>query len=427
MADASRRAEPTVNRPADGPRMSEPSESEAWAILLSADGLGPAGFAALLAAFGSGRGVLDAAGRSGGAARLARIVAEVEGRASFAPDVGRAIVAAAAARAGHLADLRASGLSIVTLDDPAYPARLRAIELPPPVLLVRGSTAAFGEARAVAIVGTRRPTEHGRLLAARIAGAVSRAGAAVISGLAVGIDGAAHAAALAEHGRTVAVLGSGHERLFPRAHATLASSIVGADGAVISEFWPRMPPSRHTFPRRNRLISALGDATIVVEAGIRSGALITATCALEQGRGLFIVPGGLDEPRSAGCLAWLREFPGEARIVANIPGLIEDLGLLVDDSGAANGTARTGSNGRPRRPSLAAELIEIGPTAGAVGRALVAGDGSLDELVDSTGLEPATVLGAITLLELRGLATSTYGRYRAAGRLASAPREDPAA
>lgn len=405
----------------------EPSESEAWAILLSADGLGPAGFAALLTAFGSGRGILDGAGRSGAAGRLARIVAEVEGRAPLAPDIGRAIVATAAAQAEHLAVLRASGLSIVTLDDPVYPARLRAIELPPPVLLVRGSAGSLGAARAVAIVGTRRPTEHGRLLAARIAGAISRAGAAVISGLAVGIDGAAHSAALAERGPTVAVLGSGHERLFPRAHATLATSIVGAGGAVISEFGPRMPPSRHTFPRRNRLISALADATIVVEAGIRSGALITAKCALEQGRHLFLVPGGLDEPRSAGCLSWLREFPGEARIVAHIPGLIEDLGLLSDESTASDGMARTDRNGRLRRPSLAAELIEIGPTAGAVGRALVAGDGSLDDLVASTGLEPATVLGAITLLELRGLATSTYGRYRAAGRLASAPRQDPAA
>ncbi|MDQ3128992.1 MAG: DNA-processing protein DprA, partial [Chloroflexota bacterium] len=341
-------------------------------------------------------------------------------------DIGRAIVTTAAARAEHLAVLRASGLSIVTLDDPAFPARLRAIELPPPVLLVRGSSASIGAARTVAIVGTRRPTERGRLLAARIAGAVSRAGAAVISGLAIGIDGAAHAAAVAEGGPTVAVLGSGHERLFPRAHAALAASIVAADGAVISEFWLRMPPSRHTFPRRNRLISALADATIVVEAGIRSGALITAKCALEQGRDLFIVPGGLDEPRSAGCLAWLREFPGEARVVASIPSLIEDLGLFAAESSASNGTAGTDRTGPPRRPSLAAELIEVGPTAGAVGRALVAGDGSLDELVDSTGLEPATVLGAITLLELRGLATSTYGRYRASGRLASASREGPA-
>ncbi|HUQ78810.1 MAG TPA: DNA-processing protein DprA [Patescibacteria group bacterium] len=425
MGDAPAPAKRLAGDPTGQGQSSEPSEPEAWAILLAADGLGPAGFAALLAAFGSGRGVLEAAGRPGASGRLARIVAEVEGRAPFAQETGRALVATAAARADHLSVLRASGLAVVTLDDPAYPVRLRAIELPPPVLFVRGSTASLGAGPAVAIVGTRRPTERGRLLAARIAGAVSRAGAAVISGLAVGIDGAAHAAALAEGGPTVAVLGSGHERLFPRAHATLGASIVRAGGALISEFWPRMPPSRHTFPRRNRLISALADATVVVEAGIRSGALITATCALEQGRDLFIVPGGLDEPRSAGCLAWLREFPGAARIVASIPSLIEDLGLLAEDSTGSSGTARTAGGGRSRRPSLAAELIELGPTAGSVGRALVAGDGTLDELVGSTGLEPATVLGTITLLELRGLATSTYGRYRAAGRLASAPRRGP--
>jgi DNA processing protein len=417
---------PQVPPGSPGPVPTEPTEPEAWAILLSANGLGPAGFGALLAAFGSGGGILDAATRPGAATRFARIAAEAEGRGAFGSEVGRAIVATAAARADHLADLRASGLTIVTLDDPAYPPRLRSIEVPPPVLLVRGAPASMASARTVAIVGTRRPTERGRLLAARIAGAVSRAGATVISGLAVGIDGAAHAATVAEAGLTVAVLGSGHERLFPRAHVNLASNIVAGGGAVISEFWPRMPPSKHTFPRRNRLISALADATIVVEAGVKSGALITAKCALEQGRDLFIVPGGLDEPRSAGCLEWLRDYVGEARIVAHIAGLIADLGLLADDA-VADPRSTVGATDGPRRPSLAAELIELGPTAGAVGRALVAGRGSLDELVAETGFEPATVLGAITLLELRGLATTTYGRYRAAGRLASAPRDGPVA
>ncbi|MEA2519753.1 MAG: processing protein, partial [Chloroflexota bacterium] len=296
------------------PRADEPSERESWAILLSVPGLGPAGFGALLAAFGSGAGILEASARTGAASRFARIAAEAEGRAAFGTDVGRSIVTTAAARLEHVADLRASGLVVVTLDDPGYPARLRSIEMPPPVLLVSGSPGSLAAHRTVAIVGTRRPTERGRLLAARIAGAVSRAGATVVSGLAVGIDGAAHAATLAEGGLTVAVLGSGHERLFPRAHVGLSTKIAAAGGAVISEFWPRIPPSKHTFPRRNRVISALSDATIVVEAGVRSGALITAKFALEQGRDLFVVPGGLDEPRSAGCLAWLREYPGEARI-----------------------------------------------------------------------------------------------------------------
>lgn len=402
----------------------DPTEHEAWAVLLSAHGLGPAGFGALLATYGEGRVILAAASRPGAAARFARIAAEAEGQTAFREPVGAAIVAVAAELPERLAVLRASGLTIVTLDDAAYPARLRAIDRPPPVLLVDGAPAALAADRAIAIVGTRRPTEPGRLVAARIAGALAKAGAAVISGLAVGIDGAAHGAALAEGGLTVALLGSGHQRLFPTAHRDLARSIVASGGAVVSELWPEQPASADTFPQRNRLISGLADATIVVEAGSRSGALITARRALEQGRDLFIVPGPIDEPRSAGCLAWLREFPGEARIVATVPDLLADLGLVEDPEAvgtpARPDRARRSGSPRARRPSVGAELIELGETATTIGRALVSGHGSLDELVAATGHAPATVLGALTLLEMRGLVTTTYGRYRAAGRLAAA-------
>ncbi|HEX2753985.1 MAG TPA: DNA-processing protein DprA [Candidatus Limnocylindrales bacterium] len=405
-----------------------PDEREAWAVLLSVHGLGPAGFGALLAAYGSGRAILAAASLRGAAPRFARIAADGDGRPAFREPVGDGIVAAAAALDDRLAVLRASLLRIVTLDDAAYPPRLRAIDLPPPVLLVRGEPATLSSAHAIAIVGTRRPTERGRLIAARIAGALAKAGAVVVSGLAVGIDGAAHAAVEAEGRPTVAVLGSGHGRLYPRAHQRLATGIVGAGGAVVSELWPDQPPSAHTFPQRNRVISGLADATIVVEAGLKSGALITAKWALEQGRDLFLVPGPIDETRSAGCLHWLREFPGEARIVATVPELIADLGLLdqadepasVGHGPGDDGTGPSDPPHRPPRPGLDAVLVELGPTARDVGAALVAGHGSLDELVAVTELEPATVLGAITLLELRGLATTTYGRYRAAGQLASA-------
>jgi DNA processing protein len=263
----------------------------------------------------------------------------------------------------------------------------------------------------VAIVETRRPTEHGRLTAARISSAVGEAGAVVVSGLAVGIDGAAHAAAAHELRPTIAVLGSGHLHLFPRAHARLAERILATGGVVISEFWPDITATTYTFPRRNRLISGLSAATIVVEAGLKSGALITARWALEQGRDCFFVPGPIDEPQSAGCLDWLRRYADAVRIVAGIPELIEDLGLFAE-----SGEVRT----RGRRPSLEAELVELGPTAREVARALLTTRGTLDEIVTATGHEVATVLGAITLLELRGLVTTTYGRYRAAGRLASA-------
>jgi DNA processing protein len=154
---------------------------------------------------------------------------------------------------------------------------------------------------AVAVVGTRKPTEPGRAIAGRIGGALAKAGAVVVSGLAVGIDGASHAAAMAEGAPTVAVLGSGHGRLYPRAHAKLAERIVADGGAVVSEFVPERPPSIYTFPRRNRLISGLADATVVVEAGSRSGALITA--GLGARAGSRPVPGpGLDRRAAVGGL-----------------------------------------------------------------------------------------------------------------------------
>jgi DNA processing protein len=389
-----------------------PSQREAWAFLAAVHDLGPAGYHALLGAFGGPVEIFAAALRPG-AQRRFRLVATAEHHPPLFPDqVVHDIAAIARDADPHRAVLEAADVRVLTLDDPDYPPRLRAIETPPPVLFVRGEVGALDAPHAVAIVGTRRPTEAGRLLAARIGALVAATGAVVVSGLAVGIDGAAHAAAVDVEGSTAAVLGSGHGRLFPRAHLRLARQIEAAGGAILSEFWPEMPPTKITFPRRNRLISGLADATIVVEAGETSGALITARKALEQGRQLFVVPGPVDEPRSVGCLMLLRDVPSEARIVARIPELIADLGILDE--------VRPRGHRRKTVPSLEAVLLELGPTAGAVGRALVGGHHSLDDLVTVTGYEPATVLSALTLLEIRHLATTTYGRYRAAGQLATA-------
>jgi DNA processing protein len=410
-------------------RTVEPTEEEAWALLLSVDGLGPAGFGALLLAHGSGRDILAAARRPQAATTFARIASGADGRTAFGPRVGEGIVDLATDAGHRLGVLRASGLQIVTLDDQRYPARLRAISLPPPVLLVDGDPTVLGSRHAIAVVGTRRPTDRGRLTAARIAAAVARCGAVVVSGLAVGIDGAAHDAVAAEGRPTIAVLGSGHGRLYPRAHATLAADLIAAGGALVSELFPDRSATASTFPQRNRLISGLADATIVVEAGTRSGALITAEWALGQGRDCFFVPGAIDEPRSAGCLRWLRDYPEATRIVAGIPELIEDLGLSAPSGADADGqapdhgaAAEAGSRreARPRPPSVAAELVELGATARQVAEALCAGHGSIDDLAVATGHRVATILGAITILEVRGLVTSTYGRYRAAGRLAAA-------
>jgi DNA processing protein len=340
-----------------------------------------------------------------------------EGRQTFGGSVAEAIAEVARDPTTVLARIEAAGVTILTLDDEAYPDRLRTIEMPPHVLFVSGDPVALSARHAVAVVGTRRPTESGRLIAARIGAAIARTGTAVVSGLAVGIDGAAQAAVTAEGGITVAVLGSGHGRLYPRAHANLARSIVAHGGAIISEFAPDTTPTASAFPRRNRIISGLSDATIVVEAAEKSGALITAAWALEQGRECFIVPGPVGEPRSVGCLLWLRQYAQEVRIVARIPELIEDLGLLEEIASIRPGAP----------PSLEAELIELGETARSIAVELVRGRGTLDELVAATGQPVATTLGALTLLELRGLATSAYGRYRPAGRLASTDPTRPSA
>jgi DNA processing protein len=202
----------------------------------------------------------------------------------------------------------------------------------------------------------------------------------------------------------VAVIGGGHATLGPSAHIRLADAIVAAGGAVVSELAPDVDPSKGTFPRRNRIISGLTDATVVVEAPAKSGALITASWALEQGRGCFLVPGPIDSRTSAGCLAFLREFAEVTHIVAGVPQLIADLGFskvpIVD-----------------RDALIAATSQDLGRTEAVVARSLVDGHATVDELVATTDLPVATVLAALTLLERRGLTSGAHGRYRPAGTL----------
>lgn len=396
------------------------TEREAWAVLASVHGLGQATFALLLREHGSALRIVDLATSEAGC----RIVRDgpTGDRRSLPQATVDGLAVAAVDAAGVVARLRVDGIAVLTIDDDAYPARLRTVEEPPHVLFVRGDPAALVAHHAVAIVGTRRPTEPGRRVAARIADAVARLGAVVVSGLAVGIDGAAHAAVVAADRPTVAVLGSGHDRLFPRAHVRLATAIVETGGAVVSELPPDASPSKGTFPRRNRLISGLAEATVVVEAAARSGALITARWALEQGRGCFLVPGSIDAPASAGCLAFLRAFAGEARIVAGIAELVDDLGL-IESTAAARMTPDVG-------PSREAILAVLGAAEARVAAALADGATTADELAERTDLPIAAVLGTLTLLEMRELVLSAYGRYRPAGVLAAvapgfAVRHDP--
>ena len=195
-------------------------------------------------------------------------------------------------------DIAAKNIRVMTWDDADYPARLREISQPPPILYLRGDFIQ-DDAWAVGIVGTRRVTSYGRQVTEEIASFLAQNGVTVVSGLARGVDGIAHQAALNAGGRTFAVLGSGVDRIYPPEHRNLAEAISGS-GAILSDYPPNTPPEASNFPPRNRIISGLSMATIVIEAGATSGALITANFAVEQGREVFAVPGNIFAPQSKG-------------------------------------------------------------------------------------------------------------------------------
>ena len=214
------------------------------------------------------------------------------------------------------------GITAVTLQDDDYPELLAEIPAAPPLLYVKGDLLP-GDRQAVAIVGTRRMTAYGRDLTASIAAGLARAGVTVVSGLALGVDGAAHQAALDAGGRTLAVKGCGIAHPYPATHRKLSADIAGA-GALIAEYPPDRKPDANNFPARNRLISGLSLATVVIEAPERSGALITVSFAADQGRDVFVVPGDVRSLMSAGCNALLRDG---ARAVRSAEDILEDLNI----------------------------------------------------------------------------------------------------
>ncbi|MDE0886365.1 MAG: DNA-processing protein DprA [Myxococcota bacterium] len=204
-----------------------------------------------------------------------------------------------------ISELARRGVRALPCTAAAYPARLRALTDPPPLLLVRGQVGAL-VASGVALVGARAASGYGRRMATELAAALAQAGLVVVSGLARGVDAAAHRGALAGGGRTLAVMGCGPDRIYPPEHAELAGQVADS-GAVLSELPPGRPPAAAHFPLRNRLISGLVEAVVVVEARPRSGSLITARHALQQGREVLVVPGRIDSVQAQGSNALLRE------------------------------------------------------------------------------------------------------------------------
>ena len=273
--------------------------------------------------------------------------------------------------------------------DRGYPALLGQIPDPPASLWVRGDADVdLLAAPAVAIVGARACSGYGRSVARTLATETAAAGAVVVSGLARGIDGEAHRGALAAGGRTVAVLGCGIDRDYPAAHAELARSIVEAGGLIVSEYEPGVDPAPWRFPARNRIIAGLALATVVVEARERSGALITADFALEDGREVLAVPGEITSALSIGTNGLLRLGATPATCVAD---LLEAIGLEMARSSAP---------------------APEGPCAAAVLEALAAGAGTPDELVRATALSAAAVAAVLVELELAGVVSVEEGRVR---------------
>ncbi len=202
-------------------------------------------------------------------------------------------------------NIQAKGIRVITWEDESYPRYLREVDQPPPVLYLLGDFVPDDD-WSVAVVGTRRMTAYGQQVAEEVAGTLARSGVTVVSGLARGIDAVAHQAALNAGGRTLAILGSGVDRIYPPEHRKLAERIT-AHGALVSDYAPGTPPDANNFPPRNRIISGLARAVVVVEAGLDSGALITASFAAEQGREVFAVPGNINAPQSQGANRLIRE------------------------------------------------------------------------------------------------------------------------
>lgn len=291
---------------------------------------------------------------------------------------------------------REAGVRIVPFIDPHYPARLRAIADPPPLLYIKGEISAADE-KAVAIVGSRSASDYGRKVARNICRGLASFGFTVVSGMARGIDGTAHESALDGGGRTIAVLGSGVDRIYPPEHEGLSERIT-RQGAVISELPLGARPVAFNFPARNRLISGLSLGVVVVEATEKSGSLITAAHALEQNREIFAVPGEVGSSRSRGAHRLIRQG---AKLVENADDIIEEIAPQL---------ARPEGGSRRQRVLPQHCGDDTRKIFGLVQERIL----HIDEVIETSGLSPAQVLPILLELELQGFLRQLPGKRYAA-------------
>jgi DNA processing protein len=282
---------------------------------------------------------------------------------------------------------------IITCLDDAYPSLLRQLPDPPPLLYAHGRIELLGEPQ-LAMVGSRNPTRSGLQTATDFARHLGAAGLVITSGLALGVDAASHQGALDADAATVAVTGTGLDRVYPAAHRELARAIASA-GVLVTEFPVGTPPLAENFPRRNRIISGLSLGTLVVEAALRSGSLITARLAAEQGREVFAIPGSIHNPLARGCHRLIREG---AKLVETAQDIIDELAPLA---AACEAEPRAAPATVPELDQDYLQLLEI----------MGFDEISIDQLVENSGLTPAEVSSMLLQLEMGGQVAASHGGY----------------
>lgn len=351
---------------------------EPWLALSLVPEIGPRTLRKLLSAFGTPDAVL-----SKDRSELERVIPARQA-ARLAAEPPREAVDATIAWLSHDAH------HLVTLADPDYPRLLLEIADPPAVLFVAGQRDALG-AFALAVVGSRTPTAQGLDNAQAFSRALSDVGITIVSGLAEGIDAAAHRGALAGKAGTVAVVGTGPDRIYPARHRDLAAAIL-EKGALVTEFALGTRALPGNFPRRNRIISGLARGCLVVEAAVQSGSLITARCALEQGREVFAIPGSIHSPLTKGCHALIKQG---AKLVENAADILEELGIGASPRAPAPGED-AGDAGDDPEVALLLRHVGYDPVG-------------VDALCSRSGLPPEAVTAGLLALELAGRVAALPG------------------
>lgn len=365
--------------------MTDPDRLRPWLVLAHAPGVGPRSVDRLIERFGDLASVLSA-GRS-----------ELQD-AGLRPEAANAVLDPREATVD--ADLKwaeQEGAHILPRDDPRYPPLLAQSTGAPILIYLRGDPSVLTDPM-LAIVGSRNPTPAGRETTREFAGYLAACGLTIASGLAIGIDGAAHEGALTS-GRTVAVLGTGPDRVYPGVHRDLARRIAD-HGALITEYPPGSAAVGRNFPRRNRIISGLSLGTLVTEAALKSGSLITARYATEQGREVFAIPGSIHNPLARGCHALIRDGAKLVETAADILGelapLLGSLGAPVAQQGESSADGASGPDPEYRRLLDALGHDPVSP----------------NELIQRTGLRAESVASMLLLMELEGYVSSCPGgRY----------------